>query len=86
MERLFRGLPHVFKYGFTALAYTRELVSFSLHRQKISIHVDELEVLSGSILVPETQNNDCNFIDLIKFLIVFMPVELIQSITLLQCV
>lgn len=28
VERLFRGLPHVFKYDFTALPYTREDVSF----------------------------------------------------------
>lgn len=71
VERLFRGLPHVFKYGFTALAYTRERTfHFSLHRQKICIQMDDLEALSESILVPKSQNNDCNFIDLIKFLIV----------------
>lgn len=81
VERLFRGLPHVFKYGFTALAYTRERkFNFSLHRQKICIHQ---EALYESILVLKTRNNDCNFIDLIKFLVVFVPVELIQSITLL---
>lgn len=43
---------------------------FSLHRQKICIQMDDLEALSESILVPKSQNNDCNFIDLIKFLIV----------------
>ncbi len=49
--------------------------------------MDDLEALSESMFVPKTQNNDCHFIDVIQFLIVvFMPVELIQSITLQLCV